>query len=490
MLRNALAWGFIVLSVLGAVACTRGVAAPAAPAVPVGAAVIPAPVPADCAAGPVRRAWAQEFNATGHVTWRRPLPTDPRQPGVSVAPVVIGGTAFFAEENAVYAQATSDGRRLWRRAFPATAAGVYAFVSSRVDDLWQWHGAVIAEVGQVTSGARLLSLNPATGAVRWMKPLPGGLYGTAALTGDGGLAMITGYRTLAVVDLADGHARWSRTAAHAPVVAVDGVVVVPSQAPDPGRHGAVTAYDARTGRPLWARHDMPAEPVLQVAGGRLVVYGGTAPVTALSPRTGLTLWRLQAGGPVYALSPGASVVAVATYAPSRLSLIDLGTGRVEWRVPTLMSPGTALLTRTDVTFIGAVPGARARAAQLVDLRASDGSVRWHARLADLPLGPVPVLSFGADVVVSIGWGIRAHPARLVAYRMATGAAAWTAGVPALIEAPLVVSDAGLLAQPTDGLACPDVAGLPGSGASPAGGPGTVTTKATIATRRGRAAAMP
>jgi len=189
------------------------------------------------------------------------------------------------------------------------------------------------------------------------------------------------------------------------------------------------------------------------------------------------------------LSAGPSGIAVSTYAPSWLSLIDQVTGRVRWRVRTLASPGTVLLTRTAVAFIGAVPGAvsgaRARGAQLVDLRVSDGSVRWHARLADPALGPDPVLSFGADVVVSIGWGTSPHPARLVAYRQGTGARAWTADVAAQIQVPPAVAGAGLLAQSADGLACPAVG--PASGAGPDSGAGTVTKQATIATKRTLAA---
>jgi outer membrane protein assembly factor BamB len=478
-MRIPLAFGCIVLSVLGAVACSNGhaagPAAPAAHAAPTGhaapdraLATSPARPPAGCT-GPARRAWAEEIGATGKVRWQLRLATDPTMSGPSLQPVVIGGTVFFSEENVLYAQRLSDGHQLWRKAFPPAVTGADTFDSSLVYGLWQWHGSVIVLVGAVASTTRLFSLNPATGAVRWMSPIRGGLTGNQALTGDGGLAMIRGYASLLVVNLANGHARWSRTTAHAPIVAVDGVVMVPQGVYPAQRYGTVTGYDARTGAVLWTRRDMPAQPLLQVVGGHVVVYGRTSPVLELSPVTGRTLWQVPTGGPVYMLSAGAGPggIAVSTYAPSRLYLIDPVAGRVKWYVEMLVNPATLLVTQTDVTFVGAVPGHSAPAGgELVDLRASDGSVRWHTALPDATFGQDPVLSFGADVVVSVGWGAPGHPARLVAYRKTTGARTWTTTIPTLVQVPIAIAGADLLVQPTDPIvACPAVGAVTAVGAA-------------------------
>jgi hypothetical protein len=62
---------------------------------------------------------------------------------------------------------------------------------------------------------------------------------------------------------------------------------------------------------------------------------------------------------------------------------------------------------------------------------------------------VSVAMLGADAVVALGSGQPGNPARLHAYRLATGTTAWTVRLPTLVAVPLAVAGNSLLIQPTD-----------------------------------------
>ena len=477
-----------MLGVLGVAACGTGRGGASAPAgrsgsaAPSGMAAAPsagnAPGPAACGTGPARQAWAMVVGPAGRRAWQVRLPTDPQQAGIGVPPLAFGGTGVFAEENAVYALRLSDGRELWRHVFPENGD----LFASAVYGLWQWDGSVIALVGQVSSAARLMSLDATTGAVRWTLALSKqGVYGSQALTGDGGLVLIQGNATLTVVDLATGRVRWSRAGVRAPApVVAGGVVLAAVQWNGGGPAGSVSGYDARTGALLWTRRDMPEQPQLAVSAGRVLVYSDTQnvyprpalwPVTALSVATGRTLWQAATAGPVSALTAGPGGVAVTTLNPSRLELIDPVTGRVRWNIPASPEQSPPLDTGTDLLYLGGAPDGRAG---LVDLRAADGSVRWVAPVpltwspataspapsaavvpaAGAAVAAGPVLLFGGAAVVAGSAMPSGTPGALSAFRLSDGAPTWTATVPALIHVPSAVAGSDLLIQPTDpSLAC-------------------------------------
>jgi outer membrane protein assembly factor BamB len=397
------------------------------------------------------------------VTWQVKLPTDPGQPGISLQPVVIGGTAVFAEENAVYALRRGDGHRLWQRAFPKIGTDPF---TSMVYGMWRWRGRVIVLIGQVSAHSRLYSLNSATGAVNWTLPLGGqGELGSQALTGDGGLAMIRGQATLTVADLATGRIRWARTGVHSDgPVAAGGVLIA-------GASGEIRGFSPRTGKLLWTRTGMPEQPSLLVSAGRVIVSDDTQnvyppvplwPVTALSPATGRTLWRTGTRTALYGQSAGPSGVAVVN-SGRQLILIDAVTGHVRWRVHDADSQLPAD-TGTDVFFVDGPPSGSKLT--LVDVRARGGSVRWSV--------PVPgtfnglAFGFGGYAVAFEDTSAAAHPPGvLVAFRLTTGKRAWTAKVPALLQVPPVAAGPDLLLQPTD----------PGFGCAIDGGASAVGTAA-------------
>jgi len=414
-----------------------------------------------------------EVGPAGQVTWQQELPTDPQRAGIGVQPLVLGGTGVFAEENAVYALRLSDGRQLWRKVFPQQGA----LDPGNVYGLWQWDGSVIVLVGQVSSTPRLMSLDAATGAVRWTLSLSKrGVFGSQALTGGGGLVLTQGSSTLTMVDLATGRVRWTRAGVSAPApVVVAGVVIAAVQFTNGGSTGSVSGYDARTGALLWTRAGVTSQPQLAVAAGRVLVYGydqdvsprpALWPVTALSPATGRTLWQTATAGPVTALSTGPSGVAVTTVNPRRLELIDPVTGRVRWNVAASPADSPPLDTGSDLVYLGDAPGGRAG---LVDLRSADGSVRWVAPVplswspstaspapstavvpaAGAAVAGGPVLLFGGDAVVAGSALPSGSPGALSAFRLSDGAPTWTATVPAQVHVPLSVAGGDLLVQPTD-----------------------------------------
>jgi outer membrane protein assembly factor BamB len=445
--RNAFAFGFVAIGLLGAVACgTAGRAgapsphvAPSTHATPGGTAAAPAPAPTGCGPFPPRRAWIDDVSSVGRVAWQLRLPTDPTMQGIALRPLVIGGTAIVAEENAVYALRLTDGHQLWKRVFPRVGNGPPSIASDLVYGLWQYRGNVIVLVGQVSSGSRLLSLNTATGAVRWYLRLgKQGETGNLTLTGDGGLAMIYGYATLTVVDLTTGKIRWGRTAGHSGgPLAVGGVLIVPAEGYPSGK---LLGYSSRTGKLLWTRTGMPPQPEPQLASG-VVIMTNTNQVSALSPATGRTLWTVTTASSIFSVTTGPSGIAVSTEIPSRLYLIDPKTGRVRWHIAYQGGQAPQLDTGTDLLYEGG------KRFSLVDLRAANGTVRWAVPAPAASFAQV--LRFGAYAVVISNSAKPNAPASVTAYRLASGKQAWTTNVPTFVEVPAAVAAANLLVQSGD-----------------------------------------
>jgi outer membrane protein assembly factor BamB len=447
--RNRFVFGFVAIALLAAACGASGRADPATshaasalPAAAISPPAPPAPAATGCGPFPPRRAWIDDVNSAGNVAWQVRLPTDPTQQGVALRPLVIGGIAIVAEENALYAQRLSDGHRLWKRVFPQVGKGPLSSYSAQVYGLWQYRANVIVLVGQVSSASRLLSLNPATGAVRWSLALgKQGETGDLTLTGDGGLAMTYGFATLTVVDLTTGKVRWGRTGGNSSgPLAVGGVVIDPAGAVHGQTSGRLLGFSSRTGRLLWTRTGMPPQPQAQLASGLVVMTNGNR-VTALSPATGRTLWTVTTASPIDSVTSGPSGIAVSTEVPSRLSLIDPKTGRVRWRVVYRGGQAPPLATGTELLYQGGEPSS------LIDLRAANGSVRWAVRA---PVTSVAqILRIGAYAVVVSNVTKPDSPAVVTAYRMSTGKQAWTTKVPTFVEVPAAVAGANLLVQSGD-----------------------------------------
>ena len=401
------------------------------------------PAPDSCGPPPPRHAWAVEVTRTGRIRWRTPLKTRDNSLSPAVLPVPVGPVAVFAQDGIVHGIRLADGHPLW--SWPAGQV-VYG--------LWRQGGLVAVLTDQVSNHARLSGLDAATGAVRWSLRLPAqGLLGGQALTADGGLAMAVPGQGLQVVSLADGRVRWRRHLPASPALTAAGDLVIY------GLNGHLTGYDARTGALRWtADPGVSSDPAFQLAGGLLLVTSNiSAPsipntLTAVVPATGRVAWRFRPptpatdpGAQASVLSAGPAGLAVATYDPRRLYLLDLRTGRPRWHAATFVAQGgIPLVTGTSVILAEGQ-----ESVMLVARDAVSGRVRWQDSLAGSSAGSQPVLAAGSLALLQDDPGTPGAQAPLRAYQAASGALAWQAVMPAFVQTPPVLVPGGILVQPAD-----------------------------------------
>jgi outer membrane protein assembly factor BamB len=396
-----------------------------------------------CGPPPPRHAWAVEVTRTGQLAWKTPLEARGNAAAPAVPPVAVGPVAVLAQDGIVHGIRLADGHPLW--SWPG-GQSVYG--------LWRWGGLVAVLTDQVSNHARLTGLDAATGSVRWSLRLPArGLLGGQALTADGGLAMAVTGQGLQVVNLADGRVRWQRRIPASPALtAVGGLVIY-------GVNGHLTGYDARTGRPRWTiPGGVPQYGALRVAGGLVLVTSDAAgpsipnTLTAVVPAAGRVAWRFDPptpatdpGAQASVLSAGPGGLAVATYDPRRLYLLDLRTGRPRWHTDTFVTEGAIpLVTGTSVILTEGQDHVA-----VVDRDVANGRVRWRDPAPGAPGGYQPVLAVGPLAILQGDPGAPGGTAPLRAYQAASGRLAWQAGMPTFVQSPPVLVSGGILVQPAD-----------------------------------------
>jgi outer membrane protein assembly factor BamB len=388
-----------------------------------------------CPAPPPRHAWAVAVSDAGRVLWRTPLSTRDEAVDSPIPPLVVGQVAVLAQDGAVYGLRLGDGHRLW--SWPG-GQDVYG--------LWPWPGLVVVLTDQVSEHATLTGLDAATGAVRWQLRLPGsGLLGNLAPTADGGLAMMRAGGTLQVVSLATGRVRWTRrTAPSSALTAAGGLVQLAAG-------GRVTGYADMTGQPRWTVTGVPQQPQSQLADGLVLVtsavMGGAAPtaMTAIRPATGQVAWRFDPHAAVSLLAAGQPGLAVATYNPYRLYLLNQATGRPRWQADTVAGLfGAPLITSAMVVVAEGRLDARITARD-----AATGTIRWTVPAGSSAI-VAPIVTVGQFALVQ-GEGEPGQPAPLRAYRLSDGALAWQASMPTFVqdEAVPVLADHEFLIQAAD-----------------------------------------
>jgi outer membrane protein assembly factor BamB len=415
---------------------------------------------AGCVTGAVRAAtpagcteWAEEVSHTGQVNWQVLLASGPESDlGADVAPVAVGGVAVFAQTGVVHGLRLANGQALWTY---TDGLSVYG--------MWRWQGLVVVLSGRggvafavkgETWRARLTGLDVSTGVVRWTLAMSGiGPQTEAVATADGSLAVAGMLGRLVVVDMADGTVRWSRAVTDSTgLAAAAGLVLY-------GSEGSLTAYDDRTGAPLWTVSSMDMDlPQMQMAGGLLLVsseFGG-APVTAYTPATGHVAWTFKTRGPragttasweAVAARTARVTVAVANLpAPGRLYLLDPATGRVRWQAATVVSAGPLLAAAGVVDIEGAAANGPVA---IVDRDAADGGIRWQDTLQQ----PAINAGQGVDQLVLAGQlalvqSNAADGLTLSAYSLDYGRPAWRISLPQNAEvSPVPVPGQGVLVQP-------------------------------------------
>jgi outer membrane protein assembly factor BamB len=450
-------------------------------------------------------AWAEDFTGAGRLAWTAGLPDTPgladAQP---VSPAVIGGLTVFADGNVLSGLRLRDGFSVWHRELGThknPGPGI-------VDGLWTWRGSVIAALATGSSAPELVSLDPATGTVRWRARLATeGLEDPPVVTSDAVLAVLTQTGTLSAFDLATGRQLWSTRYAKAGLLAAGSVVIGDAGhgSTITSRTRALTAFSGRTGKAVWSASGLPGgSQFVPAPGGRLLMYDvpeplppGTrrpapGPVTALDAATGKTLWTLGTGRPVSAVWAAPAGVVVATGLPgtvlvedpgARLYLADLATGEVRWSAAGHTDPyATPVITAANVITIATTPAT----GTVIDHDARTGATVWKAVISDTygrylaqPDGPSVLVAFPPGGSPTGSATAAGKPSVLLAIDVATGATRATRPLPytATVGTPLTVAGADALAEPaTFSCAVPVNPGnAPTAGHPGAGNPGASST---------------
>ena len=393
-----------------------------------------------CGPFPPRHAWTEAIGSDGALRWQTPLTVGGESGDETQPPLVVDGLSISAQDGALTALDLGDGHQVWRWTGGGSAYG-----------MWPSGDTVIALTDQVSTHAHLTALDPATGHVVWQDHIAGmGLLGDQFLTGDGGLAWMRADGTLQVIDLADGHVRWSHSTGRTPALAAAGGNVLL------GKAGTLTAYDAGTGNVRWSTHGHPQEPALTTAAGLVLVssatMGGDSPtaLTAIDPGTGHVRWQYDAGTDLTIVGGTSDGLLVARYVPDRrLTLLDVSDGKPRWTVDTALSLDTQAVFTGDsvVTVEGGVAGyPRVR---VVSRSLRSGDVRWQLDATGAVVGRAPLTQLGSLVVVQEMARHPDQPGAATAYDIATGHHVWSASVPTIVQAPATAAGSVLIVQAAD-----------------------------------------
>ncbi|MEY9962960.1 serine/threonine protein kinase/outer membrane protein assembly factor BamB [Streptacidiphilus sp. MAP12-16] len=148
----------------------------------------------------------------------------------------------------------------------------------------------------VTSGARVLALDEASGAERWRFDAPVVLFTPPTPDEQGGVFVADYLGAVFALDAATGALRWrARTGGRQgvdPVVLADGAVLV-------GSADTVYAFDARQGGELWrysARGELTGAPA--AAGGLVHLGSRDHSLHTLELASGRLRWKLDTGGEI------------------------------------------------------------------------------------------------------------------------------------------------------------------------------------------------
>lgn len=253
------------------------------------------------------------------------------------------GTVYVAGPEGLTALDATDGTRLWRHRVSSDAT-----LADSAGAFWPIaHGDVVdvvevATQDDMTFERRLVSLDAATGDVRWEAALPASIGQSPS--SDGTIVVLaSGDGSLLALDAADGAQAWVADAAT--------LGAMPQTRPAIGAgltvvgltDGTAVALDAASGSVAWRSTTQDATIASVSVAGSMVLVNASVTLTALDAATGDPVWSVpvQASGPLYPLAsiPGATddtVLLGTTDAMDVASVValDAATGRERWRVAT------------------------------------------------------------------------------------------------------------------------------------------------------------
>jgi outer membrane protein assembly factor BamB len=390
---------------------------------------------------------AEDVSLTGQVRWQTPLPTTGAASPWAAGLLAVGGVVVFAEHEMVHGLRLTSGLPLWSYQARQPVSG-----------MWQWHDLVVVlsvAAGKpipLDSDGSLIGLDAATGAVRWIEPLPTGSQGLSVYpvaTADGGLAMRGRGGPFLVVNMADGSVRWRRGVPTGPSdpAAADGLVFLSTST-------EVTAYGDQTGVQRWTTADPYLTELLQSADGLLLAtsVAPTGTLTAITPATGRIAWQLNASAGVGLSMPAGGPAGIAVTAsvpgnvfePAQVDLLDPRTGRLRWQAHTWLDTGPLFTSAGLIEIEGIV----STGVRIADRNEADGRIEWQDMLPARDDNHPLLLQYGQLALVG-GAAVRpGQPTQLSAYRLDTGSLAWRVSLPGnALVSPVSVPGPGALVQP-------------------------------------------
>lgn len=269
-------------------------------------------------------------------------------------------------------------------------------------------------------------------------PSDGAIFGSALSDDGAALVVVIGYGfdpggTVVSLDPATGDVRWSVDIPESPwsdPVIADGIVYAGIGSLISGQ-SAVYAFEVDTGAQLWrndvTNRDLPATPIDGVAIGDASLYVNRADgaVLALDMATGAERWSVdvekpQRGAPFV---DGDTVYISTGFDGAVILALDTASGDERWRFEQPVNPVTGPVVAEGLLSVGFVDG------DVVTLDPATGEERWRALggvMGDGDLeAPSPGLPLIANGVLYVS-GNGFAGAHTVALDAATGANLWTA----------------------------------------------------------------
>ncbi|HYM54548.1 MAG TPA: PQQ-binding-like beta-propeller repeat protein [Solirubrobacteraceae bacterium] len=350
---------------------------------------LPQPAPKLPARGPERFAWPLYGYNKDHTRFF-PAPARVRPPFkrlwahgrgslLEFPPVMYGDHIFQLADNSVLtATDKHTGHTFWTRRLGQLSASTPAVSASTVY-------ATVLSSGHPRSPGRVVALDYATGAVRWLRPLPSPSESSPLLDGD---RLFLGSQS-----------------------------------------GIVYALNARNGRVLWTYHApgaVKASPTLSEGALYFGDYSGH--IQAVSERTGRLLWISGSGGALLGSGTFYSTAAVVYgrvflgNTDGRVYAYDASSGRLDWAVQTgayvYASPAVADAPGLGPTvYLGSYNGT------FYALDARSGHVSWqfdaHGRIS----GSATIIGrtvYFADLGTHRTYGLGISTGRVL-FEMDTGA---------------------------------------------------------------------
>lgn len=295
-----------------------------------------------------------------------------------------------------------------------------------------------------THRKRLYAIDAPTGRVKWSAALGTPCVGSPAV--HDGTVYVTGMGQgggILALDARSGRVGWSKPSLF-PVGSVVGsgsrLVLTTLYGPQ--------AFDAKTGRPLWAR---PLEPCMcssAIAADKVFVAGATYPdpmpskseLFALSETNGQVVWSTRIGSTETSPAVADDTVFTASYTGDghkvhRAVALSAATGRIKWRTRIGTSPilrfSAPAVTRRVVYFV--------TPQDLYALNARTGAVLWRARAprsVEGMLDSSPTVANG--VVYLAGQELRAYDAKSGRVLRSIPIPGGTAGSPTVVRGAVYV----------------------------------------------------